>query len=89
MHLNGSTYEGNWTNNFQNGYGIETFPDGSIYKGNSSGKMVHHMKVNLIMICLMAKGYIFFQMVKNIMVIGKIIKWTEKENLLGLMEEYM
>ena len=34
MHLNGSTYEGNWTNNFQNGYGIETFPDGSIYKGN-------------------------------------------------------
>ena len=44
MHINGSTYEGNWKNNFQDGEGIETWPDGSEYKGTTYERMVQEME---------------------------------------------
>ena len=64
IHINGFIYEGNWKDYFQDGEGTETWPDGSIYKGNYlngkkkekdflNGMMGLFMKENLILIKLM------------------------------------
>lgn len=34
MHSDGARYEGNWKDDYQDGYGVETWADGAKYEGN-------------------------------------------------------
>ncbi len=61
--------------------------EGKRAKANFFGLIVQIMKEILLIIIFMAMVYINGLMVGYIKVIGKIIKWMEKENLPGQTAE--
>jgi len=56
-------------------------------KEGSIGLTIRLMKENFKITIYMVKANTYGQMEENLLVIGKIIKWTAMENLNGQMEE--
>jgi len=90
--VNGAKYEGYWKDDLQHGYGKEVWADGSKYDGDYYfGKKQGKGHINFTSnkkICAF-KVVISGPMVLNMMVNGMIIKFPEREFIIGLMAEYM
>lgn len=93
--MNGARYEGQWKDDLQHGYGIETWNDGSKYEGNylngkKQGKGVYiwadgytHMKEIKGELCLI----IFLDKGLNMMGIGMTTKYVVQGYIFGQMDE--
>ena len=93
-------YDGNWIEDFQEGYGVEKWPDGSKYEGSykngmkdGKGKfvwqMVQSIMETLFQIILKGLENINGLMEGVISENGKIVIWMVKVNIHGKMEKNM